>query len=76
MRKHGCVQPYEQLKALTRGHAITREEMHAFIRSLDLPEDELARLLQLTPATYIGRASQLVQHIGAVPFCRDRSLLS
>jgi adenylosuccinate lyase len=76
MRKHGCIQPYEQLKALTRGHAITRGEMHAFIRSLDLPEDERARLLQLTPATYTGRASQLVQHIGAVSFCRDRSLPS
>src|SRR5262245_9606153 len=60
MRKHGCAQPYEQLKALTRGHAITREELHAFIRCLDLPEDEQARLLRLTPATYTGRASQLV----------------
>jgi adenylosuccinate lyase len=76
MRKHGCVQPYEQLKALTRGHAITREEMHAFIRSLNLPEDEQERLLWLTPATYIGRASQLVRHIGAVSFCSDRSLRS
>jgi adenylosuccinate lyase len=71
MRKHGCAQPYERLKALTRGHAMTREEMHAFIRSLDLPADEQERLLQLTPATYIGRASQLVRHIGAVPFCSD-----
>jgi len=75
MRKHGCAQPYEQLKALTRGHAITREELHGFIRSLDLPTDEQERLLRLTPATYIGRASQLVQHIGAVSFCNDRSLL-
>ena len=66
MRKHGCAQPYEQLKALTRGHAITREEMQAFIRSLDLPADEQERLLRLTPATYIGRASQLVRHMGAV----------
>jgi adenylosuccinate lyase len=72
MRKHGCTQPYEQLKALTRGHAITREEMHAFIRSLDLPEDEQELLLGLTPATYIGRASQLVRHMGAVPCCKDR----
>jgi adenylosuccinate lyase len=66
MRKHGCAQPYEQLKALTRGHAITREELHAFILSLDLPADERERLLRLTPATYIGRASQLVQHMGPV----------
>jgi len=67
MRKHGYAQPYEQLKALTRGHAITQEELHAFIRSLDLPEDEKAPLLRLTPATYTGRASHLVQYMGAVP---------
>jgi adenylosuccinate lyase len=71
MRKHGCAQPYEQLKALTRGHAITREELHAFIWSLDLPEDEKARLLLLTPATYIGQASQLVRHMRAVIACSD-----
>jgi len=76
MRKHGCAQPYEQLKALTRGHAIRREEMHAFIRSLDLPEDEKARLLQLTPTTYTGRASQLVRYMGTVSCRSDRSLLS
>ena len=64
MRKHGCAQPYEQLKALTRGHALARQELHAFIRSLDLPEDEQARLLRLTPATYTGRASQLVLYMG------------
>jgi len=63
MRKHGCAQPYERLKALTRGHAITREALHAFIRSLDLPADEQARLLRLTPATYTGRASRLVRYI-------------
>jgi adenylosuccinate lyase len=66
MRKHGYAQPYEQLKALTRGHAITQGELHAFIRSLELPEDEKARLLRLTPATYTGRASHLVQYMGAV----------
>jgi adenylosuccinate lyase len=69
MRKHGCAQPYERLKALTRGHAMTREELHAFIQSLDLPEDEKSRLLRLTPATYTGLASQLVQHIEAIAFC-------
>jgi adenylosuccinate lyase len=67
MRKHGCTQPYEQLKTFTRGRAMTREAMQAFIRSLDLPEDEKARLLWLTPATYTGRASQLVRHMEAVP---------
>ena len=66
MRKHGCAQPYEQLKALTRGHAITREELHAFIRSLELPAEAQTRLLRLTPATYTGRAGQLVRYMGAV----------
>ena len=54
MRKCGQAQPYEQLKALTRGRAVTREAMQAFILSLDLPEAEKARLLRLTPATYTG----------------------
>lgn len=68
MRKHGCMQPYEQLKTFTRGRAMTRQAMQAFIRSPDLPEDEKARLLWLTPATHTGRASQLVRHMEAVPF--------
>jgi adenylosuccinate lyase len=71
MRKHRCAQPYEQLKALTRGHAITREELHAFIRSLDLPEDVKTWLLRLTPSTYTGRASQLVRHIEAIAVSSD-----
>ena len=65
MRKCGQAQPYEQLKAVTRGCAVTRETMQAFIRRLDLPDAEKARLLDLTPATYTGRASQLVRHLRA-----------
>jgi adenylosuccinate lyase len=76
MRKHGCAQPYEQLKALTRGHAITREELHAFIRSLDLPADDQERLLRLTPATYTGRASQLVRDMGLSSSAATESLMS
>ena len=73
MRKHGCAQAYER-RSLTRGHAITREELQEFIRSLSRPpEDEKARLLRLTPATYTGQASQLVRHMGAVSFCDDRA---
>jgi hypothetical protein len=45
--------------------------MQAFIRSLDLPEYDQERLLRLTPAAYIGLASQLVQHMGAISFCSD-----
>jgi adenylosuccinate lyase len=66
MRKCGQAQPYEQLKALTRGRTVTREALHAFIHRLDLPEDDRARLLHLTPATYTGRASQLVRYMDRV----------
>ena len=51
MRRHGLPNPYEQLKALTRGQGITRESMREFIASLDLPEADKQRLLELTPAT-------------------------
>src|SRR5690606_29425028 len=49
MRRHGLPNPYEQLKALTRGQGITAESMRGFIASLDLPEDARARLAALTP---------------------------
>ena len=60
MRKYSLEMPYEQLKALTRGKAVTREELAEFIRSLELPEAEKQRLLQLTPHTYIGNAVDAV----------------
>ncbi|HEY7872901.1 MAG TPA: adenylosuccinate lyase [Rudaea sp.] len=63
MRRHGLPEPYEQLKALTRGQGITRESMRAFIESLTLPVDAKKRLLALTPATYTGLASQLAGKI-------------
>jgi adenylosuccinate lyase len=59
MRRHGLPEPYEQLKALTRGQAITRDTITAFIDGLALPADEKARLRALTPASYTGMASQL-----------------
>jgi adenylosuccinate lyase len=64
MRRHGLPNPYEQLKALTRGKGgITPEALHAFVRSLDLPESDRERLLALTPATYIGMAAELARRI-------------
>jgi adenylosuccinate lyase len=63
MRKLGKANPYEQLKELTRGKKITAESMHQFIESLDIPADDKARLLEMTPASYIGIASKLVSHI-------------
>jgi adenylosuccinate lyase len=63
MRRYGLPQPYEQLKALTRGHGITRESMREFISGLDLPTDAKQRLLALTPGSYIGLAETLAKDI-------------
>ena len=63
MRRHGLPEPYEQLKSLTRGQAITRENMRVFIESLALPADVKQRLLQLTPGTYTGVADDLARRI-------------
>ena len=64
MRRYGIEQPYEKLKALTRGKEhISREEIHAFIASLDLPAEAKTRLLALTPAGYTGKAEELAQRI-------------
>ena len=50
MRRHGLPNPYEQLKALTRGQGITAESMRAFVQGLELPADAKQRLLEMTPA--------------------------
>jgi adenylosuccinate lyase len=63
MRRHGLPQPYEQLKALTRGQGITEATMRAFIAQLELPAEAKARLLALTPATYTGLAARLARGI-------------
>ena len=63
MRRHGLPNPYEQLKALTRGHGITEASMRDFIGSLELPEGEKQRLLELTPASYTGLAERLAREI-------------
>ena len=63
MRRHGLPNPYEQLKALTRGHGITQDSMRAFIASLDLPDADKARLLMLTPGDYTGLAARLAKAI-------------
>jgi adenylosuccinate lyase len=63
MRRHGLPEPYEQLKALTRGHGITREALREFIGGLDLPEERKRYLLALTPATYTGLAAELARAV-------------
>ena len=63
MRRHAIANPYEQLKELTRGKAITREAMHAFIRGLAIPAAERERLLAMTPRSYVGMAAELARRV-------------
>jgi adenylosuccinate lyase len=61
MRRHGLPEPYEQLKAFTRGQPMTRELMLGFVEALALPADDKARLLAMTPASYTGLAATLAR---------------
>jgi adenylosuccinate lyase len=63
MRRYALPNPYERLKELTRGKAITKESIQAFIETLELPEAEKARLRTMTPGNYIGKAVELAQRI-------------
>ncbi|KAF1009437.1 MAG: Adenylosuccinate lyase [Luteibacter sp.] len=63
MRRYGLPEPYEQLKALTRGQGITKDSMRAFIAGLDLPANAKQALADLTPASYIGLADKLAREI-------------
>jgi adenylosuccinate lyase len=63
MRLHGVPEPYEKLKALTRGQGITRERLREFIQQLEIPEADRERLLAMTPASYIGNAADMARAI-------------
>jgi len=63
MRRHGIEQPYEKLKELTRGQAMNRETIQAFVAGLDLPESARQALLDLTPDTYTGNAAEQAARI-------------
>ena len=63
MRRHGLPNPYEQLKALTRGQGINAASMREFIQGLDLPEDEKQRLLAMTPGSYTGLAERMARDV-------------
>ena len=63
MRRHGLPEPYEQLKAFTRGQPMTRELMQGFVAALALPSAEKVRLLAMTPANYTGLAAELARRI-------------
>jgi len=63
MRRYGIETPYEKLKELTRGQAITAQTLHAFIKGLAIPTAEKNRLLTLTPGDYIGNAPEQARRI-------------
>lgn len=63
MRRYGIEKPYEKLKELTRGKRVDQQIMQAFIDTLALPEPVKNQLKALTPANYIGQATQLAQDI-------------
>lgn len=57
MRRYGVEEPYEKLKAFTRGQAVTQQSMQEFVQAIDgIPAEAKEQLKQLTPATYIGNA--------------------
>ncbi|MBK1647510.1 adenylosuccinate lyase [Rhabdochromatium marinum] len=57
MRRYGVPEPYEKLKALTRGRRIGAQELASFVEALDIPDEAREALRQLTPARYIGNAA-------------------
>ena len=65
MRRYGIDNPYEKLKTLTRGSAITADNLQDFINTLDLPADAVAELRKLTPETYTGVAAELATTLPA-----------
>mgnify|MGYP002654204991 FL=1 len=63
MRRFGVSNPYEQLKELTRGKGITPEGLRSFIQGLAIPDDAKKLLLEMTPASYIGKATELAKRL-------------
>ena len=63
MRRYGVPDPYEQLKALTRGKGIEPDALAAFIDGLAIPAEEKARLGEMTPGNYLGKAVALAKGI-------------
>ena len=59
MRRYGVQGAYEKLKEVTRGKTVSAEDLHGLIHSLSIPQAEKNRLLAMTPASYIGKATEL-----------------
>ena len=65
MRRYGYENPYDTLKEYTRGKAISKESLQTLISELNIPAEAKQYLIELTPATYIGKATALVNNIQA-----------
>ena len=63
LRKNGYNNAYEMLKELTRGKEVTLDSMREFVVSLDIPNTDKDKLLELTPTNYVGLSSKLVEYI-------------
>jgi adenylosuccinate lyase len=63
MRRYGVQGAYEKLKEVTRGKTVTPEALHGLIRSLEIPQPEIDRLLALTPGSYVGKAAELARRV-------------
>jgi adenylosuccinate lyase len=61
MRRYGVQGAYEKLKEVTRGKSVSAADLHALIRSLEIPAADKERLLAMTPASYIGKAAELAR---------------
>ena len=63
MRRYGIAEPYEKLKALTRGQKVTAEVFQAFIATLEIPADAKEELQRLTPGSYTGNAAGQAERV-------------
>lgn len=63
MRRYGVPEPYEKLKALTRGQTINEQTIREFISKLEIPDTAKQQLLELTPRTYLGNAIQQARQV-------------
>jgi len=63
MRRYNIKDPYEKMKALTRGQKIDQKMLQKFISKLDIPKPAKQKLLKLTPETYLGDAEKLAKDI-------------
>jgi len=63
MRRYALPNPYERLKELTRGKTITREAIREFVQTLEIPDADKQRLLDMTPGNYIGKAVDLAKRV-------------